>query len=132
MARHTVRALVDGVELANATVTVTTLGLGEFPTGLSGDFSVNDFPTTGASTQLRWQESQQNFVIFSGAGGGGGNAGNVPRVLENPQPGSFQSGVGVISGFVCEASQVLIEFDGTASFEAAYGTSRAGHGRSVS
>ena len=47
--------------------------------------------------------------------------------LENPQPGSFQSGIGVVSGFVCDAEQIEIEFDGTASFEAAYGTSRGGH-----
>ena len=45
-------------------------------------------------------------------------------VLENPQPGSFQSGVGVISGFVCEATTVEIEIDGGTIFEAAYGTSR--------
>ena len=45
-------------------------------------------------------------------------------VLENPQPGSFQSGVGVISGFVCTATTVEIEIDGGAVFEAAYGSSR--------
>lgn len=44
--------------------------------------------------------------------------------LENPQPNSFQSGIGVISGFVCTATLIAIEFDGTATFEAAYGTSR--------
>ena len=45
-------------------------------------------------------------------------------VLENPQPGSFQSGVGVISGFVCEATTIEIEIDAGTIFEAAYGTSR--------
>ena len=44
--------------------------------------------------------------------------------LENPQPASFQSGIGVISGFICQATLVEIEFDGAATFEAAYGTSR--------
>ena len=32
-------------------------------------------------------------------------------VFENPQPGSFQSGVGVISGWVCEAERIDIVFN---------------------
>ena len=89
------------------TITVTTLGE-EFRTDLSRNVTVPDFPMTGQTTNLRWQQSLQNFVIFSGAGGGGGNSGIAPRVLENPPPGSFQSGIGVISGFVCDANQILI------------------------
>jgi hypothetical protein len=84
-----------------------------------------DFPLGGADAMIRWQQSLQNFVFVSGnAGGGGGTAGSGPQVLENPQPGSFQGGIGVISGFVCEAFLIEIEFDGNATFEAAYGTSR--------
>ena len=60
---HTVRALADGVEFARSTFTVTTLGLGAYPTGLSGECSVPDFPTTGQTTVIEWQEAQQNFVI---------------------------------------------------------------------
>ncbi len=45
-------------------------------------------------------------------------------VLENPQPGSFQSGIGVVSGWVCRAEQVLLVFDSALVLEAAYGTSR--------
>jgi lysyl endopeptidase len=44
--------------------------------------------------------------------------------LENPQPESFQSGIGLISGWVCAASRVDIVFDDGLPFEAAYGTSR--------
>ena len=45
--------------------------------------------------------------------------------LENPQPGSFQSGIGVISGWVCEAERIEIVFDDEATkWQAAYGTSR--------
>ena len=43
--------------------------------------------------------------------------------LENPGPHSFQSGIGVISGWVCEAEQVEIELNGEAQ-PAAYGTER--------
>ena len=43
--------------------------------------------------------------------------------LENPGPDSFQSGIGVISGWVCEAEAVVIEINGEAQ-GAAYGTER--------
>ena len=46
--------------------------------------------------------------------------------LENPRPGSFQSGIGVISGWVCEAERIEIVFDDEATkWQAAYGTSRS-------
>ena len=53
---HTVRVLADGVEFANATVTVTTLGQ-EILRGASGEYTVTDFPEVGSSTVIRWQES---------------------------------------------------------------------------
>lgn len=122
--QHTVRALADGVEFANVTITVTTFGV-EFLTGASGAFPLSGFPTSGTDITVRWQQPLQNFVITDGsAGSGGGSSGSGMHVLENPQPGSFQSGIGVISGFVCTATLIEIEFDGTATFEAAYGTSR--------
>ncbi len=43
--------------------------------------------------------------------------------LENPGDGSSQSGVGIISGWVCEAEEVEIEINGTPQV-AAYGTER--------
>ncbi len=127
--KHTVRAMVDGIVLAEHTLIVTTLGLGEFPKGLRGDYQLEDFPNSGDTTRLLWQEAQQNFVIAAETGGGGGSHQNPGQAhLENPQPGSFQSGISVISGWVCEADQVVIEFErpgGTVWPEpAGYGTSR--------
>ena len=69
---HTLRALRDGVEFARATFTVATLGLGEFPRGLSGAYRLPDFPQAGRNTLIQWQESQQNFVIVGATGTGGG------------------------------------------------------------
>ena len=51
-------------------------------------------------------------------------------VLENPGPNSYQSGIGVISGWACDADKIEIEFQhGTTrtvtTFIAGYGTSRS-------
>ena len=121
---HTVTAYADGVEFASVTVTVTTLGT-EFLRGASGAFTVSDFPATGATRTLRWQEAQQNFVITAGNSQGGGASGAAPHILENPQPGSFQSGVGVISGWACDAQTIEISFDGGPRLQAGAGTLRA-------
>ena len=120
---HTVRALADGQEFASATFTVTSFGT-EFLAGASGEFPIQDFPQAGTDILLRWQESAQNFAIRGATESSGGNSGSSPRILENPQPGSFQSGAGMISGWVCDADLIEIVFDDTSTFEAAYGTSR--------
>jgi hypothetical protein len=44
--------------------------------------------------------------------------------LEDPTSESFQSGIGVVRGWVCQARQVLIEVDGAITLPAAYGTER--------
>ena len=46
------------------------------------------------------------------------------QTLENPQPDSFQSGIGIISGWACNARRIEIAFDGGARQTTAYGTSR--------
>lgn len=45
-------------------------------------------------------------------------------VLENPQPGSAQSGISLISGWVCNASHVYVVIDGSQTYTMAYGTER--------
>ena len=75
---------------------------------------VSGFLTTGSYT-LR--------VRFTASGGGGsGNRG----VLENPQPGAFKSGIGVISGWKCEAAGPLtVRFNGGNPIPLAYGNERS-------
>ena len=120
------RSTVDGIEVGRASVTVTTLGA-EYRTGLQSRFAVADFPRTGESVHLVWQESQQNFVLAPAELGAAPaptpGSGPIEGVLENPRPASFQSGIGVISGWACEADAVVIEIDGQ-SFVAAVGTER--------
>jgi len=128
--QHEVRAFADGVEFGQATVNVTTLGA-EFLTGATGSFTLSDFPQTGTDVVIAWQETLQNFVItdFLTVSPLTVSASQIDTqalsmgVLENPQTNSFQSGIGVISGWLCEAEQVEIEIDGLV-FRAAYGTSR--------
>ena len=122
---HEVVARVDGIELGRATVTVTTLGA-EFRRGAAGTCEATDFPSPGEHARLVWQESRQNFVIAGGSAPVGANraGGTGVGYLENPGPNSFQSGVGVISGWVCEADAVTITIGDGLPQMAAYGTER--------
>ena len=120
------RALIDGVEFANTTVRVTTFGEDPFPRGWSGRFDLPDFPASGETTVVQWEESLQNFVITDGqpnTGGGDNRVSGIDALLENPSLGSAQSGLGVISGWACEAAEIVIELNGM-PLRAAYGTER--------
>ena len=124
---HTIVALVDGVELGQATVTVTTLDEEEeFVRDLTGQCTVENFPMAGETVLLTWQQTSQNFVITGEAAPDGANMAGSAEVgyLENPGPNSFQSGIGVISGWVCEADRVEIVIDDAAPQVAGYGTER--------
>lgn len=126
---HTIRAYADGVEFGSATFNVTTLGVA-FLQGASGQYLLSNFPFNGESVMLRWQEGSQNFVISDASFDNAAEIeqvvtqGAVKGALENPGGGSFQSGIGVISGWVCSAGQITLTIDGGAPFPAAYGTSR--------
>ena len=135
--KHTVRALADGVEFGSATFSVTTFGV-EFLTNAQGEYLLSDFPEVGQQLRLVWQEASQNFAIAapppdaeSEPPADDPSTQDEPPVLsdligalENPAPDSFQSGFGLVSGWVCGAEQVEIEIDGTDIFEASYGTGR--------
>ena len=126
---NTVVAVADGVAFDQATFTVTTLGE-EFVTAAVGETVLADFPTVGEAVRLVWQQASQNFVLapldqepppVSPPSPVGGPTG----VLENPRPVSFQSGLGLLSGWVCEADVVEVEINGGARIAAAYGTARS-------
>ena len=123
---HEVVAFVDGVELGRATVTVTTLGA-EFLREVTGTCEVEDFPMLGETGTVEWQQTQQNFVLAEGSAPAGANRTGTVGVgyLENPGPNSFQSGIGVISGWVCEGDEVELAIGDAGRQLAAYGTERA-------
>ncbi|MCE2488319.1 MAG: hypothetical protein J4F42_22630, partial [Desulfurellaceae bacterium] len=100
---------------ARTTVRVTTLG-SDFLKDVRRTVVVPDFPYPGDTTTLRWEESRQNFLITDGQPGRGeghDRIAGLQAVLENPSVGSSQSGVGVISGWACEAEEIVIELAGT-------------------
>ena len=123
---YTVVALVDGVELSRTTVTVTTLGE-EFVRDVAGECKGANFPKLGETVTLVWQETSQNFVIAGGSPPAGATPGRTSALtgyLENPGHNSFQSGVGVISGWVCDADTVKLAIGNAGRQVAAYGTER--------
>jgi hypothetical protein len=47
-----------------------------------------------------------------------------PANLESPQPGSFESGIGLIRGWACDASVIEIQINNQPRQQVAYGTTR--------
>ena len=131
---HTVEAFADGVKFASTLVKVVTLGE-EMAHGISESSRSSIVPIVKGSFanknhMFQWNHSMQNFVIvphnismLTPPLSGYANTANLRAVLENPPLGSYQSGVSTISGWVCDAEEVIIELNGT-PFRAGYGTSR--------
>ncbi len=122
---YEVVVFVDGLVLGWATVRVTTLGE-EFLRDVAGECMVADFPSAGESVRVVWQEAQQSFVLAEGSAPTGASRSGIAGVgfLENPSANSFQSGIGVISGWVCAADEVMITIGDLAPQMAGYGTER--------
>ncbi len=128
-------------ELGPNAFNVTTLGA-PFLRGLEGVYNVEGFPNPGDEIGLLWRQSLQAFAVIPASAEPTGHqpaeasppadvpaAGEVVGVLENPGDDAFVSGVGIISGWVCDAESVAVVIDpGTENesvIEAAYGTPRA-------
>lgn len=59
---HTMRVFGDDYKFAEFKFTVTNLNI-EFLVGAAGAYSLPNFPSSGRSTNVRWSEPHQNFVI---------------------------------------------------------------------
>ncbi|MCB1767795.1 MAG: hypothetical protein KDJ22_17360, partial [Candidatus Competibacteraceae bacterium] len=126
---HNLKAYADGVEFANVDFNVTTLGV-EYLEGASGEYTLSGFPQTGDTVTVRWAEPHQNFVISGASKAAAGSTTTVTTRagssanLESPTQSSFESGVSLIRGWVCQANTVEIQIDGGDMQKVAYGTTR--------
>ena len=111
---YTAALVIDGQTIQSNIFTITTMGQ-EFIRGLERDVVVNDFPAPDEDVLLRWQEPVQGFVLVPGSEPTPTpepTAMSTRAWLEVPADGSFQSGIGFISGWACEGELVEIVIDG--------------------
>jgi hypothetical protein len=90
--------------------------------------SYGALPTDGMRALTRTgAQATNSFTNFAGKSGsiGAAPAPTVTVSLENPQPSSFQSGIGLLSGWACQGPSITILIDGSAQLAAPYGSSRA-------
>ncbi len=132
---HTLRVLADGVEFSRVNFHVTTLGE-PYLQGIGADFVLPDFPQSGGGVAVRWSEAHQNFVLVGANANRSSASRNGPATVaaqrraaplasqESPSAGSYESGVGLIRGWVCNAARVEVEIDGGERLVAGYGTQR--------
>lgn len=125
---HNVRAFADGNEFANVNFTVTTLGK-DFITGLVGNYVIPNFPLQGKATPLLWSTANQNFLVGERSAPTAALAvaqvtGIGTAVLESPGQDSYESGVGLIRGWACDAKKVEVSINGGSRQATAYGTLR--------
>ncbi|TVR65926.1 MAG: hypothetical protein EA420_02240 [Candidatus Competibacteraceae bacterium] len=130
---HILRLFVDGEEFERVTFTVTTLGE-DFLRGISEEYPLRNFPQPGRDVRVRWSEPHQNFVIASA----GRNTSSIPAssspsrslaaaspgALESPRQDSFESGIGLVRGWLCEARTVEVQINNQPRRQVAYGTLR--------
>lgn len=118
------RAFADGKQFADVNFNVTTLGT-EFLRGVSAEYRLPNFPHNGRSIHLRWAEAHQNFVIASAQlRSNAAPTQATSAYLESPQQGSFESGIGLIRGWVCNAKNVEVQINDQPRQTVAYGTPR--------
>ena len=124
-------------ELSSAVVVVDTnshnplasvpVGLGPVAVSVTPDSKAVYVPSSNAVTVSVIDAATLNVSTISGLGGSfkGRFIGPSPTAaaLENPQPASFQSGIGLISGWAC-AGPIAVSVDGAAPIAVPQGSPR--------
>jgi hypothetical protein len=125
---HNLKAFADNVQFADVNFTTTNLGT-SYLTGANGQYTLENFPATGKSATLKWSEPHQNFVISNATR-------TSPRIgppqtrngmtgnLESPQSGSYESGIALIRGWMCQANKIEVQINNGTKRQVAYGTAR--------
>lgn len=109
---------------------MTTLGV-DYLRGANGEYPLPNFPQMGQNIVVRWVESHQNFMITDAHQRPASTPARVAvplaasaAYLESPQQSSFESGIGLIRGWVCQAQSVEIQINDEPRRAVAYGTTR--------
>ncbi len=134
---YSLQALADGTPFGDVIFRVATLGMEFLRDAPTRDYVLPDFPRSDLSATVRWSEAHQNFVIVGARTDRGTHycSGSTPASvvspassilghLESPSPGSCESGIGLIRGWVCNATTVEVEIDGGERRLTGYGTQR--------
>lgn len=125
--KHKITVFADGIAFVSVQFKVTSL-TSNYLTGVSGDYPANlNTGTTTIPIILHWSEPHQNFVIIRDTRSSPQYSNTVSTInagLESPFEGSFESGIGLIRGWVCNANKVEIQIDGGERWLTAYGTTR--------
>ena len=135
---YSLRALADGMVVDDEVIfRVATLGTEFLRDAPTRDYELPNFPQAGHSATVRWSEAHQNFVIVGARTDQGTHycSGSTPASavspaslvlghLESPSAGSCESGIGLIRGWVCNATTVEVQIDGGERRLTGYGTQR--------
>lgn len=134
---YRLRASADGTPFDDVIFRVAALGTGFLRDAPARDYELPDFPQPGTRATVRWSEAHQNFVIVGARTPRGTSycTGSPPASavhpaaamagqLESPSPGSCESGIGLIRGWVCDATTVEVQIDGGERRLTGYGTPR--------
>lgn len=78
---------------------------------------IKDFAVTAYDTTKSIESGYSNEVVLTAL--------SLSAALEGPSEGSYENGIGLIRGWVCNAARVEVEIDGKERLATAYGTRRA-------
>ena len=127
---HTAVVYENGVEFAQSTFSVATLGE-PFVRGANGQCTIPDFPAPGGDQLFAWNQATQHLELVRAGSGRvssplqAQSALTHAAALENPGQGLSYSGIGVISGWKCAAAGPLtVRFNGGAPIPLLYGSER--------
>ena len=88
-------------------------------------FTYGALPTDGRLSMNRDGTTAVNSPKnFAGVTGSISPSASTAVALENPQPASFQSGIGLISGWSCQGPTIAVSVDGGPQLTTPYGSSR--------
>lgn len=80
---HDISLRQGGVEFASATFTVVTFGV-PFMRGVAATYVLEDFPSSGQTTTVAWNEGTQSFTIVGTTGSAPATPSPTPRPTPKP------------------------------------------------